>query len=391
MNYPIFLGNVLLVAFSSNACLSQDNQSQAFPSISNDEFYGIPITTRIATRFEIYDPHSDADLQTISAMGFDQVILDWPSMLHSSTEAGLDIVLANWWTDETPKKTIDEALTLARQARSDKLVGISVMDEPERNSPETPFEYYVDLYDDLRAKMTGPLADVPLEISYWGPLASWDQRYYEYFSLLYEACDVMRIMPYPDLHEGPLSEVFLMIQRSRRAMRLAEVDRPHVVILQTWVLPPKNQLPTLEELRVMAYQAMVGGATTVSFFEYKPDVWSKTPGFSEGFAELMTDLRGVRQRYSGATLESTLDENGIVKVNATWASGKVHRMKINTNRTSSSGMQPLAIEDSSLNADSVASAAQHGYSNVSCPTARPRPVRKLHKPPRMWARLCRQR
>ncbi len=349
MNNFVVVTNVFLfVVLSSNVCFSQADQIPEFPPISNYEFYGKPVTAQIATRFEIYDPHSDDDLKAITAMGFDQVILDWPSMMHSSTDAGLDIVLANWWTHETPDEEIKEALTLAREVPTAKLAGISVMDEPERNSPETPFQYYVDLYRKLKSDMTGPLAGTPLEISYWGPLARWDERYYEYFANLYKACDVMRIMPYPDLHEGPLSEVFLMIQRSHRAMRLAGVERPHVVILQTWILPPKNELPTIEELRVMAYQAMVGGATTVSFFEYKPEVWSKTPGFAEKFAELMIDLRRLRQRYGGATLESTLDESGIVTVLATWDSGESHQIKINTNRVISSGMQPLEIQDSSL-------------------------------------------
>ena len=74
-------------------------------------------------------------------------------------------------------------------------------------------------------------------------------------------------------------------QRSRQLMRLAGRELPQVVILQTWVLPEKPELPTIDELRVMSYQAMLAGADTVSFYNYDPQLWQRTTGFTEGFTD----------------------------------------------------------------------------------------------------------
>src|SRR4029434_7041842 len=115
-----------------------------------------------------------------------QVILDWPNLHRDATEIGLDIVMANWWTDKTKPEEIDRGLELARQVDPARLAANSVMDEPELNSPETPLSFYVDLYDQLRQRRDRELPGVRLEISHAGPRASWDQRYYDYFSALYE-------------------------------------------------------------------------------------------------------------------------------------------------------------------------------------------------------------
>ena len=199
-------------------------------------------------------------------------------------------MLANWWIDKTKQDDIDRGLDWAKKVDREKLVGFSVMDEPGRNAPDTPFGFYIDLYEKLKPEFRADFPNTRLEISHWGPMASWDDRYYDYFSYLYEAADVMRIMPYPDLYEGPLDDVFFMIQRSRRMMEIAQRELPLVVILQAWLLPPDGKLPTISELRVMAYQAMLSGAETVSFFEYNEEIWAKTPGFKERFRELMKEV-----------------------------------------------------------------------------------------------------
>jgi len=316
--------------------------------IANSHFFELEITTRITPRFEIYDPRSEEDLFEIKAMGFDQVILDRPNLHAAATRLGLDVVLANWWHQDTSTQTIDDTLTLATQVQQGRLRAISVQDEPERNSPDTPFKYYVDLYQSLKPRLSENLAGVQLEISYWGPLQSWNQDYYEYFSYLYESADRMRLMPYPDLHEAPLGEVTLMMHRSRRAMSLAAVDIPEVVILQTWVLPPENKLPTLDELRVMAYQAMLNGAEVVSFFEYDRELWSKTAGFTSGFAELMRELRDLRARWADAQIRTVLHANGVLESHALWPSGGRATIRVNTNREPTAGMGGLEIQDSSL-------------------------------------------
>ncbi len=338
---------VLCVGVWMEIAVAQDEPPTTLPPVGNSEFFGVTSSSRITRRFEIYDPHSPDELAAVKAMGFDQVILDRAPLHTDATKLGLDVVIANWWTDQTEPDVIERSLDLSKEVEPGRLAGISVMDEPERNSPETPFSFYVDLYQELKPKLVDELQGIPLEISYWGPLVNWDQRYYEYFSYLYESADVMRIMPYPDLFDDPLGDVYLMLQRSKKAMRLAQVDIPHVVILQTWVLPPKNKLPEIDELRVMAYQAMLGGAETVSFFEYKPDLWSQTPGFEDGFAELMKELRALSARLSEAQIDSVLHENGILSARATWPSGGIASLRVNTNRFAQDGLAALEIEDSS--------------------------------------------
>lgn len=316
--------------------------------IQNSQFWGVESAGRVTQRFEIYDPHSADELREVWELGFDQVILDQPNLHAAATAAGLDVVLANWWHQETPPETIEATFELAQQVESGRLRGISLQDEPERNSPDTPFKYYVDLYQQLHPRLVDKLAGVRLEISYWGPLRNWTQDHYEYFSYLYESADVMRLMPYPDLHEAPLSEVTLMMLRSRRAMRLAAVEIPEVVILQTWVLPPDNKLPTIEELRVMAYQAMLNGAEVVSFFEYDPQLWADTPGFTEGFKQLMRELHDLSARWQAAAVTSVLDSEGIFIARGTWPSGGTAEIRINTNRQPTHDLAPLEIRDSSV-------------------------------------------
>ncbi|MEQ1826662.1 MAG: hypothetical protein ABL921_11985 [Pirellula sp.] len=342
--------------------ISQEIQAEQSESpIANSEFYDVKTRTRVTQRFEIYDPRSVADLKTVKAMGFTQVILDQPQWHVHATELGLDVVLANWWTKDSPQELYDQTFRIAKEVAPKNLVGISIMDEPELNSPDTPFPFYGDLYKRLRHRLAEGLGHVKLEISYWGPLRTWNQSKYDNFSLLYQSADVIRIMPYPDLKEGPLREVYLMLQRSKRAMSIAKVDIPHVVILQAWVLPPENKLPTIDELRVMAYQAMLGGTETLSFFEYKPEVWEKTKSFTEDFQGLMRELRALSQRLSGALIESVLLENGILESTATWPTGRTHKIRVNTNRFEQGDLKGLQIQDSSLLTQSPApSVAQLG-------------------------------
>lgn len=196
-------------------------------------------------------------------------------------------------------------------------------------------------------------------------MASWDSRCYDYFSFLYEAVDVMRIMPYPDLNEAPLDDVFFMIQRSRRLMKIAERELPLVVILQAWQLPPNGTLPEIAELRVMAWQAMLSGAETVSFFEYNLDIWNETPGFYKQFRQLMVELTGLSHRYRQHSVETEMREDGILHSTLTSPRGLVTRIEVNTRRFSVEGFQPLEIRETTLR--SPHSCPQHQISrHVVC-------------------------
>ena len=340
----------LIVLLESERPTSAQTSEEADPTVEselvprdNSEYYGICTTAKVTQRFEMYDPHSVEALRTLKEMGFTQVILDWPTLHADATAMGLDVVLANWWTDKTSQEEIDRGVELARQVERGRLTGLSVMDEPGRNSPETPFGFYIDLYEQLRPRLDAELPGTSVEISHWGPLASWDDRYYDYFAYLYEAADLMRIMPYPDLHEGPLRDVYVMMLRSREMMKIAERELPLLVILQAWVLPPKSKLPEIDELRVMAYQAMIGGAEVLSFFEYKEEVWAETPGFHDEFRELMGELTQFSDRMKDATITSSMNADGILRAVARWPCGRTQTILVNTNRTPAAGLASLAI------------------------------------------------
>ena len=150
-------------------------------------------------------------------------------------------------------------------------------------------------------------------------------------------------MPYPDLYEGPLSEVYYYMIRSRRLMNMAGVELPQVVILQTWVLPENPKLPTIDELRVMSYQAILAGADTVSFYNYDPEQWSQTTGFAEGFADLMRELTDFSRRYRGATVEAKMSRSGILAATIRPDTSGPMSVVVNTNRTAVEGLAPLEV------------------------------------------------
>jgi hypothetical protein len=311
--------------------------------VSNEVFEGARITSELAQRFEIYNPHSTDDLRAVKAMGFDQVILDWPQLHVEASEMGLDVVMANWWTKDTSAEEIQAGIDRAKAVDPRFLSAVSMMDEPERHSPDTPFSFYRQQYERLRDELDGERSHVLVEISHWGPLHIWPERAYDYFVPLYQSADRIRIMPYPDLFENPLNEVYYMMLRSRRVMRLAGRDLPQAVILQTWVLPPDPKLPTLAELRVMVYQAMLAGADTISFFNYDPQTWQQTEGFTEGFAELMREVTRFRDRFRCATVHTSMDSEGILRSRLFQPNGEEVEVLVNTNRTSVGGLAALEV------------------------------------------------
>ena len=123
-----------------------------------------------------------------------------------------------------------------------------------------------------------------------------------------------------------------MMQRSRRLMEIAQNKLPLVVILQAWILPPENMLPEIEELRVMAWQAMLSGAETLSFFEYNQEIWKKTPGFHNKFRNLMAELTAFSSRHRDDDVVSVMDEDGVLTSTLTSVSGRRYRIEVNTRR-----------------------------------------------------------
>jgi hypothetical protein len=184
---------------------------------------------------------------------------------------------------------------------------------------------------------------VKIEISHWGPLLSWTEEVYHAFVPLYQSADRIRVMPYPDLNEGPLAEVYYQMLRSRRLMQLAGCEMPQVVILQTWVIPDAPKLPTIDELRVMAYTAILSGAETLSFFNYDPGIWNETPGFTDGFAGLMAELTTFASRYADGEAETRLNADGVLQSTINLPGHLPVNIVVNTNRSAVQGLAALAV------------------------------------------------
>lgn len=327
---------------SSNLPLSSKDPEE-IRSQNIDEFIDVPVSCRMTQRFEMYCPHSEADLRELKSMGFTQVILDRVELHESATRLGLQVVLGHWWTHQTSPEDIERGIEWARAVDPRTLIGFSVQDEPERNSPETHFRFYVDLYERLKPIFRKEFPLVQIEISHWGPMASLTDAQLRYYSLLYRAADVMRIMPYPDIHEAPLSDVFFIMQRSRKVMRLADRELPLVAILQTWIHPPKNQLPEIDELRVMAYQAMLSGTETLSFYDFNRQVWDQAPLFIDQFRELMKELTEMSKLYQKHQIKTFITNDGILKSTLTSPEGSVTRIELNTSRQATNGFKPLEV------------------------------------------------
>jgi hypothetical protein len=292
------------------------------------------------------------------------VILDWPDLHEEATAIGLDVVMANWWSLATKPEQIESSIELAKKVDPARLVAVSMMDEPERYARDTPFSFYWQLYQNLRPHFDKELPGVQLEISHWGPLLSWTEEFYKAFVPLYQATDRIRLMPYPDLAEAPLNEVYYQMLRSRRIMELAGRDLPQVVILQTWVIPDEPKLPTIDELRVMAYTAILTGAHTVSFFNYDPEAWAKAEGFTEGFAELMKELTQFSSRYGAAEFESQMDAAGVLHSTIHLPDGTSTTVAVNTVRSNVGGYAALAVEVHEAPGMTVAARSGQGRGSV---------------------------
>ena len=86
----------------------------------------------------------------------------------------------------------------------------------------------------------------------------------------------------------------------------------------------------------------------MSFFEYRPEVWQESPDFMQEFTALMAELGELSDRLADAEIESQLSENGFLEATASWPSGRVEKIRVNTNRFEQDGMSELEIQDSSL-------------------------------------------
>ena len=105
----------------------------------------------------------------------------------------------------------------------------------------------------------------------------------------------MRIDPYPIAAGKPLRIVFDWIATAREMMREIGHDVPLTVILQTWNSGEGNrvEIPSIPQLRAMAYLAMFSEVDTLSFFDFNPREWDRVPAFRQEFQNLMTELKAI--------------------------------------------------------------------------------------------------
>ena len=350
---PLHFGFILVVATATLPLMHSDVSSAHEGRLSEHQAktpsvdHAVPTSTirhaQITHRFEIYGPNNAQQLRAVKQLGVTQVIVNRPYLHLAATNLGLDVVVAYFWDQDTAAEEFEEALQQATRVENGRLLGISLMDEPERNAPDTPFAFYRSLYQRLRRELDITLPEVGLEISHWGPLQDWPPLAYRMFIPLYQAVDTMRIMPYPDLFDAPLREVFDTIQRSRQIMTMANRKLDLIVILQTWIAPPSNQLPTINELRVMAYQAVLSGSTTVSFYDYNPEIWNDFNGFHDGFASLLNELTSLGKRYHNADISTTMSPDGILRSRIAIRGTLAATIVVNTNRHAVDNLEALEV------------------------------------------------
>jgi hypothetical protein len=125
------------------------------------------------------------------------------------------------------------------------------------------------------------------------------------------------------------------------------------VILQTWILPPKNQLPEIDELRVMTYQAMLSGSDTVSFFDHNPEVWRQKDGFESGFRDLMREITTFARRYKDWDVETVMSGDSVLTSILTSPSGQRHRVVVNTQRLAVNDLGALEVREEPMESSPV--------------------------------------
>jgi hypothetical protein len=253
----------------------------------------------IAQNFEIYGASSEDDLHFLRSLGFTQVILDFPQLAEPAESLGFAVVLANWWDKTTPWSHVEAMLQFADGL--DNVVSVNMMDEPIYNGTAL---HGPEVYLSLRRAIRQAGFDEWLSLTMYGPQLSWPASWSRLFIDYLPAIDILRIDPYPLAAGKPLRQVAQWIDQARLLMRAAGRDLPLTVVLEAW--DSGAGLPSIGEIRVMAYMALLSGVETVSFYNYSPPAWNSTPGFTQGFAELMSELLALAQEFDGAEIHPIL-------------------------------------------------------------------------------------
>lgn len=264
----------------------------AYPTAGSDP---AAAATSITRQFEIYGASSLTDLDFLGCLGFNQVVLDFFSLALPAEARGFSVVLADYWDRQTTWGDVCFTLSIAKQLT--RLVSVNMMDEPMDNGVA---EHAPAVYRELRREIRAAGYHQPLSLTMYGPRENWPAAWSRLFLDYLPAIDILRIDPYPIAGGKPLRVVHDWIQLARQLMAAAHRELPLTVVLQAW--DSGGGLPSIAQIRVMAYMALFSGADTLSFYEYDPALWSATRDFVRDFTNLMHELTGLAREFAGAEI-----------------------------------------------------------------------------------------
>ena len=294
-----------------------------------------------AWQLEIYGAKTPGQLELLNLWGFDQVIIEDNALFLPAQDLGMGAVHANWWHKDHPMTYIVQNATLA--SLRPNLVSINMMDEPIYNDPvKHPPEFYQRVRRHLRQNGIRS----PLSLTIYGPKPEWDGDQIDLFRGYLEAIDILRIDPYPVAGSRALRTVY---DWSKAAQNFINDSGRHIkltVILQAWAdgddpdtgLP---KLPSVAQLRNMAYQAFFSGAQTVSFYSFDPSVWERYPGFLDGMRQVAAELRWLFRHYAHH-FRASIDDEGVIAVRS--LQPHLPGFLINTTAEQRQGLEPLEIQ-----------------------------------------------
>lgn len=161
------------------------------------------------------------------------------------------------------------------------LLGWMAIDEPSGNG--VPVEVVRDVYKTVRA--IDP--DHPIYM-----VEGSAEEYANYARVP----DIFTVDVYP-LPSRPITNVG---DRVRDAVEVAPAGRPVWSILQTFAYPPPSAwtyLPTITEVRSMAYQSLLGGATGLGYYAINDTNWSLPDSFLwQGLIDFKPELEWMAER-----------------------------------------------------------------------------------------------
>ncbi len=301
-------------------------------------FLGSTIYARVPQKFEIYGAKTKADLIELSACGFTQFVLEDEKLQKEADSLSLPSVQANWFGTKTETAQILRALRSAKELRH--LVSVNLMDEPIHNDPVLHPPH---LYQTLRELSHKENLIVPLSLTEYGPSPRWDSDKLKLFREYLPAIDLYRLSNFPVVANRPLGDIYHWVQNARLLMEKRQI--PITAILQTWAdgeMSGVPKLPTLEELRVMSYLALISEVDAISFFDYNPTVWELVPGFAKGFFALLAELKAFSAPIRGWSVATAVPEPGVFRARFE-SDRKTVVLWINSNREKAAGLEAMQV------------------------------------------------